>query len=229
MSFKIRTASAVVKTYRWANFKVKNAVTKTVVPSAPHLDAASLEYFEATIPSISCYLEYGSGGSTFVAHKFVKCLVSVESDKGFARAVERTLEAAPSQAEVVVIPVNIGLTEGWGRPVFKTPTPRRVRRWRAYPKAPWEFFRGRDIHPDLVFIDGRFRVACALETLLNQSAESSCLILIDDYEGRPYYAVVEQFADLVEMQGRMGVFRRKGELDREACQRALESAYGDFR
>ena len=164
-----------------------------------------------------------------MAHKFVECLVTVESDTGFARAVRRTLEAEPSQAKVVVFPVNIGITEGWGRPMFKRPTTRRVRRWRAYPKAPWEFLKARDIQPDLVFIDGRFRLACALETLLNQAANSPCLILIDDYEGRPFYAAVEQFADLVEMQGRLGVFQKKSGMDREACQRVLETAYADFR
>jgi hypothetical protein len=216
-------------TYRTTRFVVRHAVSKLDVPSVPFLDPAGLKYFETAIPNTSCYLEFGSGGSTVFARRFVDCLVSVESDKRFARAVEAALEADPSRAEVIVIPVNIGLTEEWGRPVFKTPTARRILRWQAYPKAPWKLLSDRGIQPDFVFIDGRFRLACALETLLNLRPDNSCPLVMDDYESRPHYTAVEQFADLAEMHGRMGVFRKKSGMDADGCKRLLEAAYADFR
>lgn len=221
--------NAVIRAYRKARIVASHRFSEIVVPSSPHLDEEGLRYFESRISTVSRYLEYGSGGSTVLAHKHVDCLVSVDSDRRFLRAVEKALRTSPAQCETILMPVNIGLTEGWGRPVFTKPTARRIRRWRAYPKAPWVFYNDRKVEPDLIFIDGRFRLACALESLLNQSDRSTYPILVDDYLGRPYYAVLEQFGDLVEMKGRIAVFRKKSEMDRERCQAALEASYSDFR
>jgi hypothetical protein len=215
--------------YRKARFVAAHRSSKIVVPSSPHLDEETLTYFEARIATVSRYLEYGSGGSTVLAHKYVDSLVSVESDRHYLKAVKKVLEASPSQAETHLIPVNIGLTEQWGKPVFKKPTARRVRRWRAYPKAPWTFYEDRKVEPDLILVDGRFRVACVLESLLNQSENSLNSILLDDYSDRPYFSVVNEFADLIDLKGRMGVFQKKPQMDRERCQLALDGFYSDFR
>ena len=215
--------------YRKLRLAAAHRFSRIEVPNSPHFDDESGAFFEARISEVSRYLEYGSGGSTVLAHKYVKCLVSVESDRRFLRAVQRMLDANPSQAEAILIPVNIGLTEAWGRPAFTKPTPRRLRRWQAYPRAPWVYYKYRKQEPDLILVDGRFRVACVLESLLNQGENRSCQILLDDYLGRSHYSVVEEFADLLEMKGRMAVLRAKPGLDRGNCQRVLEHYYSDFR
>jgi hypothetical protein len=221
--------SAFARALRTTKLVVAKRVARIEVPDQPHFDAESTEFFNQTIRQTRNYLEYGSGGSTLLAHQHVKNLVSVESDRRFLRAVERKLSRQRLGAETVLIHVNIGLTEHWGKPVFTKPTTRRVHRWQRYAKAPWNFFRRRQIEPDLVLIDGRFRAACALESLLALNDDSPCRILMDDYVTRDEYKAVEEVADLTEMKGRMAVFRMRPNMNRARCQELLELFYADFR
>jgi hypothetical protein len=221
--------SAFSRAYQTTKLVVAKRVARIEVPDQPHFDSQSTDFFNEAIRQTRNYLEYGSGGSTLLAHQHVRKLVSVESDRRFLRAVERKLSRQSLGAETVLIHVNIGLTEHWGKPVFTKPTSRRVHRWQRYAKAPWNFFRRRNIEPDLILIDGRFRAACALESLLNLSDDSSCRILMDDYLTRDEYKAVEEVADLTEMKGRMAVFRMRPDMDRARCEQLLEQFYADFR
>jgi hypothetical protein len=221
--------SALIRAFRTTKVVVAKRVARIEVPDQPHFDRESTEFFNEAIRQATNYLEYGSGGSTLLAHQHVKNLVSVESDHRFLRAVQRKLSQQGPGAETTLLPVNIGITEHWGKPVFTKPTARRLQRWRKYAQAPWPFFRRNHLEPDLILIDGRFRAACALESLLALSYGSRCRILMDDYVTRHEYRAVEEVADLVEMKGRMAVFHSRPHLDRARCQQLLERAYTDFR
>ena len=217
------------RAYRTAKLIASKRIARIDVPDQPHFDAQSTEFFNEVIRQARTYLEYGSGGSTLLAHQYVKHLVSVESDGRFLNAVKRKLSRQKLGAETTLMHVNIGITEHWGKPVFTKPTPARLHRWRKYAQAPWTYFRSKGIEPDLILIDGRFRAACALESLLGLSNESACIILIDDYVTHQEYREVEEVADLVEMKGRMAVFNTRPDMDRDRCRELLESSYTDFR
>ena len=60
------------------------------------------------------------------------------------------------------------------------------------------------VSPDLVLIDGRFRVASFLVSAL--LAQEGCTILFDDYFDRPNYHVVEKYLKPVRKAGRMAEF-----------------------
>ena len=206
------------------------------ISSEPRLDDASSIYFRERLAHTRNYLEYGSGGSTVLANRAVQILVSVDSDAHFLAAVRDKLAAddtvrEPRESRGAVtrlIHVNIGPTVDWGVPALKRPTPRRVRLWQAYPTAPWCYFRSIEQQPDLILVDGRFRVACVLESLLNLSPLSNAQVLVDDYITRPHYHVVERFADL-EMVGRMAVLRPKRLWDRSEARRVLHDYRTDYR
>ena len=155
--------------------------------------------------------------------------MSVDSDPRFLALVQKQIDAlAPAtRPQHRLIHANIGLTQEWGRPIFRRPEPRRLRRWRTYVEAPWAALRELHATPDTVLVDGRFRVACALETVRNLGADSPCRILFDDYQ-RDFYHPIEAFAELVEMQGRMGVFRTQPN-DADALARALDEFCRDWR
>jgi len=221
--------SKILRAYRATRTLVSKRVAKIIVPDAPHFDSESTVFFESIITQAKNYLEYGSGGSTLLAHRNVRHLVSVESDRRFLRAVERKLGKQRLGAETTLIHVNIGLTEDWGKPIFTTPTPRRLRRWRRYAQSPWSYFQRLGLTPDLILIDGRFRAACALESLLNLPDGSECRILMDDYVTRQEYRVVEEVADLTEMKGRMAVFRMRPHMDRIRCKQLAEQLTSDYR
>ena len=83
--------------------------------------------------------------------------------------------------------------------------------------SPW---RHGPVKPDLVLIDGRFRVACFLHSLL--AADAGTPLLFDDYTNRPHYHLVEEFCPIAQSEGRQALFRVPEELDREVIGRELE-------
>jgi hypothetical protein len=200
------------------------------VPTAPHLDELGGLLFRDVLSRTTRYLEYGTGGSTVLAWESAAVVVAVESDSRALTAVRRALSAANRRPALSkLIHADIGITRGWGAPLFARPTPARLARWENYAMAPWDFFRQHAIAPDTILIDGRFRVACALACLQNLEARSPCLLLFDDYGDRPHYRAVEEFADLVSTHGRMAVFRKKAAFDDESCRRVLQACYHDWR
>ncbi len=196
-------------------------LTGITINPTPALDDEGLKFFLSAIKTSRTYLEFGSGGSTIVASRFVAKLVSVETDRVFASAVRRALPK--SNAEIHLLTPNIGIIGDWGYPIFARPTPRRQARWKRLPSAPWSVL-GSDI-PDTILIDGRLRVACALESLLHVTDDAR--LLIDDYIGRQY-EVVERFAELTALHGRMAEFRKRKQFDAAKCTEALEEAYWDL-
>jgi len=217
-----------VLAYRTAKSVIRHRTRQFDVPSEPQFDEPSTEYFRERVRDARTYLEYGSGGSTILANRTVNTLVTVESDARFLSDVARKLAHAERRAMTRLIHVNIGLTHDWGMPVFTKPTRRRVRRWEDYPTAPWRYLRSIAQQPDLILVDGRFRVACVLESLLSLSATSTTEILLDDYARRPHYQIVEQFTDL-RMVGRMAVLRPRRLVDRIQVRRMVRQFCADPR
>lgn len=198
------------------------------IGSAPTLDPAALERWRAALNGADVYLEYGAGGSTLEAVGRVRHVVSVETDRRYMDAVAARVSAAPGGATFHPVPVDIGWTSKWGRPVMATPTRHRVGRWREYPAAPWALLEQRALVPDFIFVDGRFRVASILESFCRLPEGSDCLIMLDDYERRAdIYGAVLPFAEQVETAGRAIAFRRKQSFDRAQCLRVLDAAYAD--
>lgn len=196
-----------------------------IVPDQPHFDDALLAVFGTLQRNARCYVEYGCGGSTMVAARLNLPTTSVEGDAVYAAAVRGRL---PPNSSVRMVPVDIGLVGAWSIPTLRRPTRSRVRRWSAYPRAP--FARGEIPRFDLALVDGRFRRACALE-LARQSAlaASDCTIIIDDYVGRPSYAAVEAWLGEPELVGRAALFRiRGGALCRSVSEQDVLDATADW-
>lgn len=198
------------------------------VGSSPHMDEASLVFWRQALAGASVYLEYGSGGSTVEAARAGVRIVSVDNDRAFMAAVAKKVAEVPgADARFQPIHIDIGWTEKWGRPLDELRTRRNLERWRRYTQAPWECLEAQGLTPDFVVVDGRFRVACVLETLLRLPDGSNCAVMLDDFAGRQKaYAAVLQFAD-AEPVGRALVLRRKAGFDRAACAQALRAAQAD--
>jgi len=162
----------------------------------PAEEAAWVREFYAAAGVI---LEYGSGGSTVLAAEMTGTTVfSVESDRGWAANLQRYFDANPPAGTVHLHPVNIGPTEKWGRPLGQ----RGWRRYHQYPITVWD--RPDILAPDLVLIDGRFRAACLMTTLLRIDRPTT--VLFDDYVDRATYHEVEEFSRPIETRGRMARF-----------------------
>ena len=67
----------------------------------------------------------------------------------------------------------------------------------------WVWRQG--VSPDVVLVDGRFRVACFLTSLIE--AVENTIIIFDDYADRHHYHVVERFLKPFKCCGRQAFFR----------------------
>lgn len=163
-------------------------------------------------------LEFGAGGSTTLGVKLgLSRLVSVESDAEWIARIRADDAAARAQADgrLILLHADIGPIGKLGGPAGENSA-----RWANYPSAPWAHVDlGR---LDLVLIDGRFRVACILETLLH--VDRGALIAIHDFWNRPEYHAVLPFLNEVESCETLGVFRAKAALDRAALRALLARA-----
>lgn len=141
-------------------------------------------------------LEYGSGGSTMLAAARSKGRVfSVESDQAWAARMERIIAAKGLADHTHIHWVDIGPTKTWGVPT----NARAFRNWPSYAISVWD--REDFAQPDVVLVDGRFRLACFLVTLLRCKAPLT--LLWDDYVERTYYHRAEELLKPAEAVGRM--------------------------
>ena len=120
------------------------------------------------------YFEFGSGGSTNLASFYKVKTYSVESDvKWHEKLKYRGIKAN-------YITVDLKVKKG-GYPGMNT----NVDDWKKYIQA-----YKREYNADIVLIDGRFRVACALDIF--RKIRNDTLVLLHDYERKQYH-VLEQF------------------------------------
>ena len=106
-----------------------------------------------------------------------------------------------------MVHVDIGPIGDLGYPIddgFKARWPDYASHVWAVPKA-WM--------SDLCLIDGRFRVATFISTLLRCSPLT--IIMIYDFPERAQYHVIRQFADEIAVVDSLAVFRRKSDFNAE--------------
>ncbi|RVT90210.1 hypothetical protein [Sphingomonas crocodyli] len=211
----------------FAHFLYMQRVKGFDVPDRPHFDPLSTEPFIDRLRSSKLYLEFGSGGSTVVAAQLGIETITVESDRWFGRAVQAKIHPATTNTMLFI---DLGLTRDWSYPVFKRQTPARRARWDEYTEAPRRHISklgGR--FPDLILVDGRFRMACAL--VCAQEAHrlgQSTTICVDDYGDKDWYRPLEYSLGTPELVGRMAIF--SVHPDRPApTQDVIERAKRDFR
>ena len=171
------------------------------VPSLPVLtfpkEVAAL--VRRTYASARVILEYGSGGSTFVAAGTPgKRVTSVESDPVWANRMREIAAAHDLPSPPAVVYVDIGPVGAWARALDH----RHLDAFIGYAQSVWDS-PGFE-HPDVVLVDGRFRAACFMTAYLN--AERPITLLFDDYLKRTEYHVIERLGKPARMVGRMAVF-----------------------
>ncbi len=166
----------------------------------PSMDEGGLNFFKNAASLSKCYLEYGCGGSTIFAANVaqVPAIISVDTDKNWIEKVKSSIES--DRPKLYIEHCDFGSVGDWGMPK----TREKIDDFWQYPALPWRIAKEEKLTPDTVLIDGRFRVAAFLYTLL--AAEVGTTILFDDYLNRPQYHIVEQFCLLSQRHGRMGVF-----------------------
>jgi hypothetical protein len=209
-----------------ARFLTTQRLVGFSIREEPHLDEESIPVFRSFLRDCKFYLEYGSGGSTVLAARLKKRFISVETDPYYLKSVHKKIgKLAPDQR---LLYADVGLTGPWGTPLWRRLTPRRVARWTGCLEAPWHLVEPKE-RPDLILIDGRFRVAATLTCCLHLGDSSGAHILVDDYGDYPNYHVIEQYATLTATVGRMAIFQPAPSVSNQALRAAIAEYAQDLR
>ncbi len=149
--------------------------------------------FKRYLKKCDIYFEYGVGDSTtWVLENTSSRIISVDTDKKWINKVD----ISNRKKRIDIHWINLGEIENWGRP--KTYEYRK--QFIDYISCVWTF----KLKADVTLIDGRFRVASFLFSLIN--AKEGSMIIFDDYVNRPHYHVVEEVLEAHTYCGRQAVF-----------------------
>ena len=158
--------------------------------------------FKKLLEEAKYYGEYGVGSTTIHALKKEKKIIAVDSSYAWINEVSKSvINSRTTDLKYV----NLGKVEDWGYPLGYT----KKENFKLYRDYIWQ----KTEKPDLVMIDGRFRVACFLTSL--RYANPKTKIYFDDYLTRPFYHEVEEFEVPIEETTRAAVFIVNGSYDIE--------------
>lgn len=187
----------------------------------PHMSVRDRLLFYKLLRGAVNYQEFGCGGSTVtaLAHPNIKKIQSIESSGDWVAKLRRRSDVgkAVRTDRLDLVHADIGPVKAWGYPsneFFRS-------RWPAYSQ-----YASKDgLKYDLIFVDGRFRVACFLRALtrITRGRRDHVALAIHDYQNRPQYHVVERFAQVMSHGDTLTVFRRKWNMDRGLLWRTIHS------
>jgi hypothetical protein len=162
---------------------------------------ATGEYVKSQYKSAKNIVEYGAGGSTIMAAQLGKTIITTESSSSWLIELMGAYKEMGLKGDIIPIFADIGTTKELGYPDDE----KRARHWPAYAIKAWRYCREHHVNPDLVLIDGRFRVSCFMTSCI--FTKSRVKILFDDFQDRKHYHVVKHIAEPIEIiDERLAVF-----------------------
>jgi hypothetical protein len=175
--------------------------------------------FDKHINDSRNYLEFGMGGSTFHVLLHSKATIySVDSSSDWINAMrEYSLVRNMEKKRLSLFYVDTGPSvRGWGYPDAGNAK-------ELFPKYSAGIFSQIDKKViDTVLVDGRFRVACTLQTILNCNGNERLKIMIHDFWDRKEYHIVLKYLDEIGRADRLGVFTIKKQIDLNAIEADYE-------
>jgi predicted RNA methylase len=155
--------------------------------------------------------EFGCGGSTSLMCdiKNIKTIHSVDSDKNW---INRVKKQVGEKVNFHFIDINAD-PSNFGHPKDQS----KISEWPNYSSVLKNLS---NYYPDLIFIDGRFRVACALKSIEKMKPYS--YLIIHDYHPSRNYNIIEKWFKKIDSAGNLCVFTKKESIDMEQVNKALK-------
>ena len=168
------------------------------------------DFFEKNLNKSKFYYEFGSGSSTLKADQLNIRFVSIELDKSFFNLIQKKL----TKKNVQYIP--IGPVGEFSYPLFKNK--KKIFNYINFIEF---FFKNMD-YPDLILVDGRFRVACCLNLLrFLDNEQLDTILLIDDFKDRNHYKILYEYFN-IKLVGRMALLTSiKKKFDQKVFEKYL--------
>ncbi len=178
---------------------------------------AEKEMFDAYIKQSNIYLEFGAGGTTIRAlQKSNAKVFCVESSAEWTEHIKSyTIVKKNHPSRLHFHYADIGPTKEFGYPIH-TENPQIFEKYIVD-----VFDNFESSFPDTILIDGRFRVACALKSLIEATKKGvTPTLLFHDFWSREHYHIILKFVDVINQVDELGVFKPKTDLlltELEAC------------
>jgi len=184
-------------------FQILNNLRRRILFTENKLFDGHDNLFKEHIKKCKIYGEYGVGKTTNWVLRNTNCkIVCVDSSSHWINLVKGKI--CDSDIKRVKFKwYDLGEIGEWGNPLSY----HKHQNITKYIDSIWT----ENIKPDLVLIDGRFRIACFLKCLLG--SEKNTKIIFDDYINRKIYHVVEQIIKPSEIYKRQALFVKTENLD----------------
>ena len=178
----------------------------------PLMNSAETNLLEKYISKVKTVFEFGCGGRTLYisSKKNIKKIYSVESDKEWIKHVK---DGLPKKAKVFYVDINAD-SSNHGHPK----NDEKIDEWPKYSA----FLKSRrNYFPDLILVDGRFRVACCLQSIGKMKKDSYLLVHDFDTKVRSYGAI-EKYFDRIDQADSLHVFRKKENIQQKQLRKDLK-------
>ena len=164
-------------------------------------DKKTGNYLKEKIINSKTYLEFGSGNTTIFALENKKKYLSIESDRNFYFFLKK-------KNIKDIFFYSLGFVEFYSYPLFKNFFTKNLYKNKAkiYASNIFKRLNLRKTNPDLILVDGRYRVLCMLNIFIflkENNLFDTCVIL-DDYKDREYYQEINNYFK-IDLFGRLGV------------------------
>lgn len=127
----------------------------------------------------------------------IQKVIAVESNKSLSDSV---FQSIVQKEKLHMVYANLGEVDTLGRPVLVE----KFKNFHTYMVLPWALADKYMLSPDTIFINGPFKVACFLYSLI--CAEEGAVILFNDFFKNPAYEVVRNYCALEKRHGNMAEF-----------------------
>ena len=143
------------------------------------------------------FFEFGSGCTSVIAKYFSKKSYAVEGNKNwYEEGIKNGLQDNLIFKDIKAIPIG----NLWSEPGKDS----NIEDWKNYFQAYKE-----EYNADVIFIDGRFRVACAFDIF--KKIRNDTLVLIHEYFRPPYIAIGEYY-DYIYHWDSIYLFKKKSNI-----------------
>ena len=175
--------------------------------------------FDDEIKESHYYLEFGLGGSSLRALQKSKAKIyTVESCPDWINHMRGYFFIKYFENKrIFIFPVDIGPAGKWGYPKLDE----YQNQFEEYSSNIFELIDRSAI--DLVLVDGRFRVACALKIILSCHENNNLRIMIHDFWNREEYHVLLKYFDTIKKADTIGVFSIKDSVDISSVENDYEA------
>ncbi|WP_299701339.1 hypothetical protein [uncultured Pontibacter sp.] len=189
----------------------------------PCMTYKEMKLLERSSKPSKSVVEFGAGGSTIHFLKENKKVVSVENNKPYIDYLITIdlIRKKIDEKQLSLNYVNTGEVRKWGKPIDEL----NKNEWPQYYTQVWEKLKIEA--PDLLLIDGRFRVMCAL-CAIPYIKEDTCVLFHDFTKPKKYNSILE-FFDIIDCADSLYVLKIKDTIDKECLESMKKEFQFDYR